>query len=193
MGNMLYCSKCEKEREIEVREEKEVYPVKGEETEILANVTYCKHCGKQIWNDEFEGENLKKAYKIYQNAHDLLLPEEIKAIREKYDLSQTLFAKILGLGEKTITRYENGSIQDAAQNVLIDLADDSEIFAKLISKAKNRLSQPEYDKAIEGVSKHRPKTKTLGVGHFPYQQRPLYLFDRGNQQYRCEVGVLNVG
>jgi len=46
----MYCPECKEEREIEIREENESYPVKNEQTEINAQVTYCKHCGEQIWN-----------------------------------------------------------------------------------------------------------------------------------------------
>lgn len=35
-----------------------------------------------------------------------LTTEEIKAIRKKFNLTQVMFAKVLGLGQKTYTRYE---------------------------------------------------------------------------------------
>ena len=47
------------------------------------------------------------------------MPEEIKKIREQYGLSQRSFAKLLNWGDKTICRYENGSIQDKAHNSLL--------------------------------------------------------------------------
>lgn len=61
------------------------------------------------------------AFAIYRQRHGLLQPEEIRRIREKYGLSQVAFAKVLGLGNKTVARYENGSIADMAQNNLIEL------------------------------------------------------------------------
>lgn len=78
-------------------------------------------------------------------------PEEIKAIREKYALTQTAFAKILGLGEKTIARYETGSLQDMAQNNLIELARLPEAFRYLLQKGRSRITEIEYDRAIELV------------------------------------------
>jgi transcriptional regulator with XRE-family HTH domain len=87
----------------------------------------------------------------------LLLPEEIKAIREKYNLTQTAFAKILGFGEKTIARYENGSIQDEAQNNLIELANIPNNFEVLLKKNASQLSSYEYNKAISALESYRPK------------------------------------
>ena len=54
-----------------------------------------------------------------EKKHKLLLPDEIKNIRETYGLSQRSFAKLLNWGEKTIQRYERGSIQDKAHNSLL--------------------------------------------------------------------------
>ena len=37
-----------------------------------------------------------------------ITPDDIKRIRGKYSLSQQSFARLLGLGEASIVRYENG-------------------------------------------------------------------------------------
>ena len=71
-------------------------------------------------------KHYKKAYKKYRTIHNLLNPEEIKSIREKYDLSQNEFSNLLGWGEKTICRYENGAIQDNVHNDLLKLLKDND-------------------------------------------------------------------
>lgn len=71
MNNNMYCPECKCEREVEIRNEKEVYPVKGEDTEIDAKVTYCKFCGEQIWNDEVNNDNLIRALNKYRKNHGL--------------------------------------------------------------------------------------------------------------------------
>ena len=153
MDNRLYCPSCDEVRDVIIKTEIESYPVKNEPTEIEAQVTYCKHCGEQIWNEALDPENLKIAYRKYRVEHGLLQPEEIKSIREKYALTQTAFAKILGLGEKTIARYETGSLQDLAQNNLIELAMLPEAFAHLLQKARTRISEHEYERALAALQK----------------------------------------
>lgn len=155
MNKYLYCLKCDKEQNIEVRLEEESYPVRGEGTTIMAKVSYCKHCNEQIWNEELDENNLKKAYRKYRSNHNLLQPEEIKKIREKYALSQTSFARLLGFGDKTITRYENGSIQDLAQNNLIELASYPDVFELLLNKNKEYVSDWVFDRAMKKLANYR--------------------------------------
>ena len=141
-----FCTNCQKEVSIETIVRTEIYPVKGNPITINAKVGVCDDCGQDVWITENENQNLTLAYNAYRKQFGLLLPEEIRKIREKYGTSQVTFAKILGLGEKTITRYENGSIQDEAQNNLILLARNSDNFMELFNKNKHKLSEDEISK-----------------------------------------------
>ena len=51
-------------------------------------------------------------------------------------MSQQNFAKVLGFGAKTITRYENGSIQDVAHDNLMKLVENEYNFYKIWNKNK---------------------------------------------------------
>ncbi len=135
---MKYCPVCDKEQEIIIIEKQETYPVKGVDIEVQAHVCTCSVCHEEIWDPDLDDENLILAYQEYRKQKGLLAPEEIKAIRQSYGLSQTAFAKVLGLGEKTIARYENGSLQDEAQNNLIFLASDPVNFHKLYARMNNK-------------------------------------------------------
>jgi putative zinc finger/helix-turn-helix YgiT family protein len=136
MGKMentekIYCEQCKNVNDTTVKNIKEEYPVKNESIVIEANVRCCAVCGEALWDNELDGANLKKAYAVFKEQNGLLSSDQIKRIRNKYGLSQRAFAKLLGVGEKTITRYENGAIQDKAQDNLIRLMDDEKIFEKL--------------------------------------------------------------
>ena len=50
-------------------------------------------------------------YLLYRKKKELLGPQEIIKIRESYNLSQTMFAKILGISEKAIERYEKNGFR----------------------------------------------------------------------------------
>lgn len=140
---MTFCPKCFSNVDASIVHRKETYPVKGDQIIIDAKVCVCPNCGEAIWVASVDEDNLKKAYCAYQHKYKLLLPAQIKRIREKYSLSQSAFAKILGFGEKTITRYENGYIQDESPNNLIYLVDDPAAFQALYEKNKNRISKDE--------------------------------------------------
>ena len=126
-----YCPMCEKETTTHVDTVMETYQVKGEDIELLNAVQICDTCGEAIWDEERDSSSLLEVYTKYRNKHDLLQPEEIKAIREQFNISQTDFARLLGFGDKTITRYENGSIQDRAHNNMILLMKDVRNFKVL--------------------------------------------------------------
>ncbi|MBQ7926145.1 MAG: DUF4065 domain-containing protein [Lachnospiraceae bacterium] len=114
-----YCEECGREVETKIVSRQETYMVCGETVEVNAQIKVCVNCGEDFYDEELDEITLLKAYNIYRQRHKLLLPEEIKEIREQYKLSQRSFAKLLNWGDKTIHRYENGSIQDKAHNSLL--------------------------------------------------------------------------
>lgn len=107
-----------------------------------------------------DNATLTEAYNLYRRKHKLLMPAEIKQIREQYGLSQRSFAKLLNWGDKTIYRYENGSLQDKAHNSLLcflkkpqnmrQYLNDNEIIIGESQKAKllQRIDQLENDENI---------------------------------------------
>jgi len=162
MKTMMLCPTCMKDREFEIRKEMETYPVKGESITIEADVTYCNVCGEQIWNQELDDGNIMSAFRAFREKNKLLQPEEIRSIREKYDLTQVAFAQILGLGEKTIARYETGSLQDAAPNTLISLAKYPGVFKNIVETNKARISESLYQSVSERISDYEAKTVRRG-------------------------------
>lgn len=129
-----YCSKCDKLSEIEIHIVEETFPVKGEKINIKSEVAFCRECNSQVFNEELDEKNLASAYELYRKQHNLLSVMEISDIREKYSLSQRSLSQLLEWGEVTITRYENGAIQDPAHNEVLLLLRNprnmKEIFEK---------------------------------------------------------------
>ena len=139
----LYCWTCKKNCDHTTRAIEETYSVKGEPITIVANVSFCSECGEPIWDSIHDNENLAKAFNAFRERHRFLLPKQIKAIRDKYNLSQYSFGLILGLDAKTISRYEEGSLQEVAHNNLIALADNPYNFEFLLEKNPEI---PEYER-----------------------------------------------
>ncbi|MBR5761833.1 MAG: hypothetical protein IKX87_07385, partial [Lachnospiraceae bacterium] len=87
-----YCEECGKEVNTKIITKKEVYDVCGEAVEVEARVLICAECGEELFCEELDNATLVNAYNEYRKRHKLLLPEEIREIREKYGLSQRSFA-----------------------------------------------------------------------------------------------------
>lgn len=177
---MMYCPKCAADVETTVREVTETYPVKGEEITIKAQVRSCGICGEDIWDETLDARNLLDAYDEYRRRHGLLQPSEIRAIREKYKLSQVAFARVLGLGDKTIARYENGSIADSALNNLIELIQQPTNFKELLEKNKHKIPREDYNSALAALEELRVVVT--------YSQQPTYsLAGNGKLKYSIVV------
>ena len=127
-----YCDECGKKVETKIETKRETYEVCGEKIEVEAQVLVCAECGEEFFCEELDNATLVNAYNEYRRRHKLLMPDEIKRIREQYGLSQRSFAKLLNWGDKTVHRYENGSIQDKAHNsMMVFLKEPSNMVAYL--------------------------------------------------------------
>lgn len=140
------CFKC-KGKNLELLSREKEYNVKGNtKIKIEEKFLKCEDCGEILFDEEIEKENLKILYDKYRIEKNLLFPEEIKAIREKYDLGQRTFSKILGWGEITIHRYENNNIIDEAHSNMLSLIKNPLDMEILLEKNKEKISSQLYNK-----------------------------------------------
>ena len=159
-----FCEECGKEVETRVVTKQESYSVCGENIEVDAEVLICAECGEEFFCEELDGKTLNNAYDKYRRKHKLLFPKEIKDIREQYGLSQRGFAKLLNWGDKTIYRYENGSIQVKAHNSLLLFLREPENMKTYITeneiilddKQKKRLGET-VEQLIENKEYHQER------------------------------------
>lgn len=145
-----YCDSCQKMVVTRILNTNETYEIFGEKIDVDAKVRTCLECGEQLYDEELDNVTLVNAYNIYRQRHKLLTAEEIRQIREQYGLSQRGFSKLLNWGDKTIHRYENGSLQDKAHNSLL-------IFLRDPQNMREYLSNNET--GIDAVQKERLEKK----------------------------------
>ena len=148
-----YCEECGREVETKVITKRESYDVCGESIEVDAQILVCAECGEEFYCEELDNATLIRAYNEYRRRHKLLLPEEIKKIREQYGLSQRSFAKLLNWGDKTICRYENGSIQDKAHNSLLLFLREPENMRTYLTENEIVLDERQKAKLLNTVDK----------------------------------------
>lgn len=115
--NRLNC----KHKEFDIISKEETYTVKGETITIIARVKVCRTCKEELFDMRLDSENLKKAYDIYRKRHNIMMTEEIIALRKKYGLSQRDFANIIGCTQATVVRYEKGAIPNETYNNILKL------------------------------------------------------------------------
>ena len=145
-----YCPECGCERPIETKEITEIFNVRGEQVSVSGNANVCTECDNPLGDKLFD-DLIQKAYDKYRLLHGMLNAQEIKSIREGYCLTQTLFARILKIGEATLQRYERGSLPSLSLHDLIARARDRDQFLDLIEEAKGRLTEVDYKAARNAV------------------------------------------
>ncbi len=102
------------------------YPVNGQKVPVTeACHLGCPACGEVVLRAEDVRRLRQRAFTRYREEHQLLDAGEIRAIRERFGLSQSVFARLLRLGSNTISRWESGrKVQTAALDVLLRLVRD---------------------------------------------------------------------
>lgn len=108
-----FCSTCGDFVFSSIQNTTETFHVRGVDITITSPARICENCGEIIFDEVLDDEKLKLVYRGYRNLKGMLQPEEIRAIREKRNLTQEEFSKLLGFN---VTRYENGSLQSEEED-----------------------------------------------------------------------------
>ncbi len=116
--------------------------------EIDLEYYYDEAIEEYYFDGELGNENLKKIRNEYRRIKGLLLDDEIKEIRNQYNLSQRDFAIALGFGEVTITRYESKTVQDKTQDKIIRQSKNPEYFLLQLKENKEKYIE------VNGIKKY---------------------------------------
>lgn len=85
----------------------------------------CPKCGEGLFSLAAARELERRGIDLYRAKYGLLSADEIRAIREHHGLTQAELARVLRLGNNTISRWEVGRyVQSAAMDVLLRLIRD---------------------------------------------------------------------
>ena len=151
----IYCDKCDDFVEYNIIEKEEERNIMGKDNIIIdSKIAICNHCGTELFHKELEEKNQEKAFNLYRDKNNILYPEKIKAIRDKYGLTQKEMSNLLGWGDITYHRYENGSLPDQAHNSLLLLIEDPKNVKTIMKNNSHNLS-------LEALSKLQIKLKEL--------------------------------
>lgn len=105
---MERCHQCD-ERARLVRETREVC-IGSRATEVEHEFYRCDACDEEWFAPGQMDAVMRRASDRIREEEGLLKPDEIRAIRERYGLSQAKFERLLGAGQKTVIRWEKGTV-----------------------------------------------------------------------------------
>ena len=100
--------------------------------EIIFHYYKCIDSGEQFTTTALDEVNMNQVYNRYREKFNILFPDEIKRIREKYDLRASKISEILGFGVNSFRQYESGEMPSVANAKLIQMIDDPNIFIEMV-------------------------------------------------------------
>ena len=86
------------------------FNIRGKEIKITAPARFDDSTQKVVPDMTLDNAAIKIAQDKYREMFDFVKPEEIKALRKKWQLSQKKFAQIIGWSPSTVALYEVGEI-----------------------------------------------------------------------------------
>lgn len=143
VNEIVYCGNCDDEVSYELKKMLKKVTIRDLTFECEEIIPVCKNCGEEIWLWAVEKQNTYNSVNKYKELVGLLTSDEIKCIRKRRKLSQKDLAELLCIGEKDITRYENGAIQTRAIDLMIRMVDDDKLYLgmnNIVEKYRLRLN-----------------------------------------------------
>jgi putative zinc finger/helix-turn-helix YgiT family protein len=108
------------------RRAKLAYPVNGEDVRVPdATHLACPKGHDPVLRADDARRLREQALDLYRKKYGLLTAEDIRSLRERFDLTQADLAKLLHLGSNTLSRWESGrNVQTAAMDILLRVLRD---------------------------------------------------------------------
>ena len=152
-----YCDNCDKDVGYYIIESTRTTTIDGVSFTYPIREAHCKHCGNYVDPISNTRENMLLMSDAHKQALGLLTSVEIKELRRRLHLTQTELARLIGIGEKNIARYENGERQiKSIDNALRRLIQESFHPGSAINQQIGALltkSRVESNLTIEDLSK----------------------------------------
>jgi putative zinc finger/helix-turn-helix YgiT family protein len=102
------------------------FPVNGEDVRVpQATHLACPKGHDPVLRADDARRLREQALDLYRGKYGLLTADEIRSLRERFGLTQAELARLLRLGQNTLSRWEAGRhVQTAALDVLLRILRD---------------------------------------------------------------------
>jgi HTH-type transcriptional regulator/antitoxin MqsA len=142
---MINCVVCGS-LDVSTFERERILAVGGREIRIPGDIaTKCASCGEEFYTGAQAREADRKVVEVRRLREGLLSGENVKKIRQALGMSQSSLEKALGIGAKTIVRWENGtSVQSRLMDSMLRLVafnpDNLRLLARLRDATDDAMS-----------------------------------------------------
>ena len=106
-----------------------------EEFDVYDYYYICEVTKKEFTTNEATELTLKQLYNQYREKHNIPFPEQIRELREQYELSAQKMSEVLGFGENVYRNYEKGEIPSKSNSKTLNLISQPENFVILAEES----------------------------------------------------------
>jgi putative zinc finger/helix-turn-helix YgiT family protein len=101
-------------------------PVNGEVVSVASALHLrCPKCDEVVLRFSDARRLQEDAIAVYRKKHGLLSADEVRALRQRFALTQAELARLLHLGANTVSRWESGrNVQTEAMEMLLRILRD---------------------------------------------------------------------
>ncbi|MBI5730614.1 MAG: DUF4065 domain-containing protein [Ignavibacteriales bacterium] len=147
----MECAICDGTAKLLIEQTKIVY--RKEEFKIQKHFYRCGKCNQQFTTTELDGLNIEQVYNQYREKYQIPFPQQLIKIRERYGLSASKIAEVLGFGVNVYRNYEGGEVPNVSNGTLLNLIMEPDKFKKIVLSKKNIFSQNQLNKILTHLEK----------------------------------------
>ena len=159
-------------------EDTEVKFFRKEEFTVHVHYYICKDTGEQFTTETQDEQLCNELYNQYRIKHGIPFPDEIKKIREYYNLSYSQITKIVGFGQNQWRHYENGDVPSESNGKSIAAIKSRDGMLAMLESSKNQFDESTFQKL---------KANILCASNTENKD-PSYIYFYGNTKRGIENG-----
>ncbi|MDE6768472.1 MAG: DUF4065 domain-containing protein [Muribaculaceae bacterium] len=129
----------------------EVKEFRKEKFSVHVRYYVCEDTDEQFTTTEQDTLQFNDLYGQYRIKHGIPFPEEIKAIRKKYNLNYSQISRILGFGANQYAKYEAGEVPSESNGKMIATIKDKEVLISLLKNSKAVFQPTEYERILTSI------------------------------------------
>ncbi len=147
---ITFCPNCETEQPVHTVRKVESFKIRGTSIPVEAEFLTCDTCG-MTFDSPLADDPLVAVYREYRKRTGLVQPEEIRDFRREYGLTQQELAGLLRWGAATLSRYENGALQDEAHDCALRMVMKSDNLLELLERHPDVLGPEKRQTVIDKI------------------------------------------
>lgn len=164
-------------KEMKLVYEPRTWNFRGEEYEYIHTAYECENTGERFTTCETDDAGFLQVTNQYRVKYGIPFVDEIVTIRNRYGVSASKMAAILGIGTNQWRLYESGEVPSVSNGRMIRSIMNPKVFLDLVESTRQQLTDKEYATIMEKVRKVISQSESYRWD--AYERRRVFCTVRG--------------